>query len=298
MKKLGIVSIVLASLLVGGLSAEEIEAGGKTVYINVDTKAGAELLKSEQEYKSYLDKKAEITEAEKERSSQLKKNCQDINSLKLAVAKLIVEFDKLKSEGKDSREKIAEIDQAFKMFKEAETRETVEIKKEMSNISEKAEGAMKAANNVNVAKEISMAEDVAEVDNTIKESASNKKELAKIEMSKEVKAKTVCTTKVVRTIDPKKIKQSYYDMEDKEFKVIRKFAKIYEYPALGLESIGQLKRGETFIGDMYTAAGWVHIKNGGWVKGYLLNPQVLYNKKAKFDKNNTAFVNKEVKDCK
>jgi hypothetical protein len=119
-----------------------------------------------------------------------------------------------------------------------------------------------------------------------------------IEESKNIKDKKICTNKTKLIVDKSKIHESYYKQKDTKYRVSRQKSYIYEYPVLGEKSIGVIKHNETFIGDMYTAAGWVHAKNKGWVKGYLLSPKVLYDKTKIFNKNNSAFIKKTIKECK
>jgi len=235
-----IFSLTAVCLLSTGVFATDI-------YINKDSSAGQKLLKSELEYKDYLKNKAKMTEESKKRASQIAKNCEDIQMLKEAVAKLI-----LKTESNSRKIK-------------------------SSNLKQEE----KTNNNENYS-----VKEIKEIGAKLYTKVENKKD------------KKICTTKTKRIVDKSRIHESYYKMKDKEFKVVRKKAYIYKYPVLGEKNIGLIKHNEKFIGDMYTAAGWVHVKNKGWVKGYLLSPKVLMDKTKKFDKKNSAYITKTIKDCK
>lgn len=158
--------------------------------------------------------------------------CENIQSLKIAVAKLITEQERLNLKNQNNEKSIKELQEKLKL-----------------------------------------------------------KELPIVESVK----KQPCMTKTIKVLDKDSLKFSYLKMEDKEFKVSSSVALIYEYPALGLSSIGELKKGEKFIGDMYTSGGWVHNKNGGWLKGYVLSPKIEHNESVKGGK--TAYIEKEVLDC-
>ena len=77
-------------------------------------------------------------------------------------------------------------------------------------------------------------------------------------------------------LDTSNISKSYYSFDkDKEFRVTYNVAGTFNLPVLGIDREKLLKKGTTFKADMYTKAGWVHIKNGNWVKGYKLYPRML-----------------------
>lgn len=73
------------------------------------------------------------------------------------------------------------------------------------------------------------------------------------------------------------IKHSFINIiPDKEFKSQVKALQVYKIPSLKSEKIEKtLSFNENFLGDKYTKAGWVHIKDTGWVKGYEIYPKVM-----------------------
>lgn len=106
------------------------------------------------------------------------------------------------------------------------------------------------------------------------------KDLKKIPISYNEKKK-VCITKYIPVI--KGIEGSYFKYKtDKTFTVTYPLAGYFKYPILKINREGLLYKGDKFVSDMYTKAGWVHIKNKGWIKGYKIYPRVI-NKVTKED---------------
>lgn len=66
---------------------------------------------------------------------------------------------------------------------------------------------------------------------------------------------------------------------EREFKVQTNNLEVYKIPNISSEKIEiTLNKGDSFKSDKYTKAGWVYVKNSGWVKGYYLYPKVLQEK--------------------
>ncbi len=113
--------------------------------------------------------------------------------------------------------------------------------------------------------------------------------------------KKICSTKKIPVKSKGLNLGSNIDNESSylKFKELKTFKTQYEiptykYPAVNSEILEKrLKTNEEFKADMYTKFGWVHIENGGWVKGYALSPRFMPSKiiKAK------AIEYKEVTDC-
>lgn len=162
--------------------------------------------------------------------------CENIQSLKTAVAKLIVEQEKLKIQNQDNEQSI-------------------------KNLQEKL-------------------------------NTKEQKALSALTPDNELVKKPSCITKTIKVLNKDFLKFSYLKMDEKEFKILTSNVLVYEYPYTESSSIGELKRGEKFIGDMYTAGGWVHNKNGGWLKGYLLKPKIEQDKNIKGGQ--TAYMEKVV----
>jgi len=75
------------------------------------------------------------------------------------------------------------------------------------------------------------------------------------------------------------VRGSYINYKhDKTFRINSTKVREYELPVLSAKrygSGGYLTKGSYVVADKYTKAGWVHLKNGGWVKGFLVYPKVL-----------------------
>ena len=66
--------------------------------------------------------------------------------------------------------------------------------------------------------------------------------------------------------------------ELKEYKINTKKINIYSTPNEESITEVELNRGEKILVEKFTKEGWVKIKDGGWVKGYLLYPIYLPSK--------------------
>lgn len=90
MKKVNkLITLIAIPFLGFSLNASDldIKKDEKILYVNVETKAGQEILKSENDYKDYLNKKLAIDNSNK----QNYENYDDLQKLKKAVAKLILD---------------------------------------------------------------------------------------------------------------------------------------------------------------------------------------------------------------
>lgn len=83
---------------------------------------------------------------------------------------------------------------------------------------------------------------------------------------------------VNKKYESKEVKGSYSDYRyDKTFTVSVDALEEYEMPVLSANKVnrGMLTKGTQFVADKYTKAGWVHVKDGGWVRGFLIYPRVF-----------------------
>jgi len=234
------IKLLTMSLMAAGtlLSASVDTNNTKDIFIDIQSKVGTELLKSEIMYKNYLQNEAIQNKKIAINKSLSEKNACEINKLKKALVKMI------KSSGYSDMERVHIEEGLFK--EEAKKKAVVNTK----------------YNNLPILK-------VGENTNKIIE---------------EARKKSCVRTKIVDTSD---IEKSFYVYKTpRTFKVTR-VAGTFKNPILGLKRKKLLKKGETFIGDMYTKAGWVHIKGGDWVKGYKVYPRVL-NKTTKEDQKKWA----------
>ena len=299
MKKIGVLSFILSYLLIGSLSANEInnEDNEKKVFINVDSKGGAEILSSELEYKQYLDKKLEFSLKEQERISKLEAQCNQISNLKLAVAKLIKlseESDsksnsELTNEIKILKNELDKLNKANELLK----LENEKFRTDLINLN----SAINKLGNANLSER--------KIDSNVKQTAVKKETSAPIiNIAPEKNSAPSCKTTVILDIDKEELAHSYFKYKDiKTFTVSgSNNIDLFEYPLVEMSPMGEkLNKGEKYNADMYTAGGWVHFVDKGWVKGYLLYPQVnpidLSDKKS--TDNSVSIIKKiEKKDCK
>lgn len=111
------------------------------------------------------------------------------------------------------------------------------------------------------------------------------------------KEKEICT-KTKKIVNTDRIHESYYSFKNpKTFKVTYSVAGLFKFPVLGIERDSLLKRGDIFKADMYTKAGWVHVVDKGWIKGYKIFPRVK-NNTSKKDIEKWSSTYKIIKDCK
>lgn len=95
---------------------------------------------------------------------------------------------------------------------------------------------------------------------------------------KEPKKKLYCQDKKWSISD---VKGSFIKFkEPQKFKIASNNVYEYKNPILNSKKSKEvsLKKGSYIEGDMFTKAGWVHVKDGGWIKGYLVFPKVLQKK--------------------
>jgi len=163
-----------------------------------------------------------------------------------------------------------------------------------------------------VVKLIHKVEDLENINNKLKKENINlSNELTKtLEKTKDLnqilepkKEELICTTKKVlvkKSVNEKVIEGSYKKFKRNQTFTARNDLSIYILPILGSEKTEySLKKGESFVADKWTYAGWVHVKDKGWVKGYKLNP-IFSQKKVKGKKTKFKFkpIYKEVQDCR
>lgn len=99
-------------------------------------------------------------------------------------------------------------------------------------------------------------------------------------------SKLICSKKkilVKDNISRKEIYASYVRFINPQRYQATKNLFIYNLPVLGISPLKkvEIKKGTSFIADMWTYAGWIHAKGKGWVKGYKLNPKFLQKKVSK-----------------
>lgn len=296
MKKLSVLSFILSAILVGSLSANEVNDNDKKVFINVDSKGGTEILTSELEYKQYLDKKLDFSLREQERINKLEAQCNQISNLKLAVAKLIKlnETTDNKSNTELTNEVKflkAEIDKASKS-NEILKLENEKFRTDLLNLN----NAINKLSNQNIV--------VKAVTTPVKEIKKETTVAPVLNIAPEKTAAPSCKTKTILDIDKEELSHSYFKFkEHKQFTISSiNNVDIFEYPLVEVQPTGdKVLKGEKYYADMYTAGGWVHFVDKGWVKGYLLYPQVnpidVSDKKSSEIPKSTIIKKIDIKDC-
>ncbi len=296
MKKLCVLSFILSSMLISSVSAsDDID---KKLFINVDSKGGAEILSSELEYKQYLDKKLEFSLKEQERINKIESQCNQIGNLKAAVVKLIRLSETTDSKSnneltneikflKSQIDNVSKANEILKLENEKFRTDLLNLNSAINKLSNQAAPALKPV--------------------VIPEVKKEKKEVAKpiIDIAPEKVNAPSCKTTTVLDIDKEELAHSYFKYkEPKQFTVSSiNNADLYEYPLVEVQPTSEkVMKGEKYNADMYTAGGWVHFVDKGWVKGYLLYPQVnpidVSDKKSSEVSKSTIIKKIEVKDCK
>jgi len=292
MKKNIVQSLVLITLiapfsLMADTQAKEVSKQTiPVVYIDSSSAAGKAMLKGEYQAKADLlktaerakeDKKVALERAREDRppepikeigKPQVVVNSCDINTMKIAIAKLINRLDSIDARGNSNK---AEIDYLRN-----------ELAKLKASAPVSSDGAILAG--------------VIHNGNKNAESAALKDK----NQSFNKEGKVECVKYTTVEIDKKKIRESYYHFPKlKSFKTAEKGVGIFEYPVLSEKAKGVMPIGKTFKADKYTAAGWVHAKGYGWVKGYKLYPSIKYNKAVmkKWANKDSAYVTVEKEDC-
>ena len=79
----------------------------------------------------------------------------------------------------------------------------------------------------------------------------------------------------------KVLKGSFKRFKKEHTFTAKKDLKVYPLPELGVKPYTDINitKNTKFQADMFTYAGWIHAKEKGWVKGYLLKPAFLQIKK-------------------
>jgi len=252
-------SIILANDTNSTIEEDSSNIKNYSVLINTDSEAGKYILKSEEDYKDYLKKKAEQSKNNQIMADKVSKNCEDIQLLKKGVVKLIIELNNLK-------------------------KEKLELEKDiLKNKKNDINNGVHKDNRKSI-----------DIDNIIVKQNNIDKSIN----NNQLIDKEVCSNEEIKVIDKEELKNSYKKMEEKTFTINVKKTYIYKLPMLGQKNIGELKRGETFKSDTYTKAGWVYIKDKGWVKGYMLSPEILYQRDMNTKEDNLPYKIEKKVNCK
>lgn len=237
--------------------------------INKNTKAGQIILKSQKEYLKLLKKRIKLSQINEVALQQIQKNNCEIENIKIVLAKLIQEMEKLK-QTKASKKEL----KALYNLIEKQNKKIKQLQDALENSKKfKLESVQKKINFLN---------------KFIKEDRKKEK------ICKVVKIPIYETAYSLKDINKSYIKYK----NSKEF-VAQTNLLQYNYPLLWAKTNNYpvIKKGTHFKADMWTYAGWVHIQNQGWVRGFLLYPKVL-QKKSFFKKHPTKYIEKVVCETK
>lgn len=281
-----------ASFVFASTNSSSAKTKEKALLIPVNSSQGQIILKTESEYRKYLDKKISKAEMEKYLFIAAKKNCQDIYLLKKAIVKIIKKLNQME---KENQKQDFEINKLKKQLNGLKEKDIESLGRKISNLHKQNKINKKEIN------EIASAVSGIGLSHLYKNVERN---MEKTQILKKNKLENVCQKKeIVVGFDKNKIKESYIKFnKPKEFTVIGKYVYLYDYPLLRFSKVlGKINQGSKVIGDMYTKAGWVHVSDKeknltGWVKGYLIYPKVLYSLKNPSIKN-SAFIRKNIVEC-
>lgn len=236
--------ILLSALLCGSLFAQNIT-------IDKNSEAGKIILNADKEYKEYLIKLAEKGQL----VDVIYQQEMEIRTLKQAVAKLIKENAK------------------------------INFPKETNAISVKTDSLAKTADALDAT--------VGVKDECPLQKMKDAKSFHHPDMNK-----GCAFHEKHKNFDPEKMKQVKKDFKEfmkekknknensisvntgelKEYKIDTKKLNIHSSPNENSITEVELNRGEKIIVENFTKEGWAKIKDGGWVKGYLLYPKYLPSK--------------------
>jgi len=268
---LGFAGIVFFSnfLYASETKSPKIENQNQSFVIVLDknSKAGQLILKSQKEYLKLLKKKIINTKINENVIEQIRENNCEINNIKIVLAQLIKEVEEIKK-SKASKE---ELEKLYKLV-QLQSKKIKKLEKELKD--NKKNKIILISNEINY------------LNKYIKK--KNEK------ICKVVKIPIYKTKYSLANIEKSYVKYS----KPKDF-VAKKDLVQYNYPFLWAKT-GKypiIKKGIYFKGDMWTYAGWVHVKNQGWVRGFLLSPKVL-QKKVNFNKKPTKYIEKVICETK
>lgn len=245
--------ILLSALLCGSLFAQDIT-------IDKNSEAGKIILNADKEYKEYLIKLAEKGQL----VDVIYQQEMEIRTLKQAVAKLIKENAK------------------------------VNFPQETNAISVKADALAKTADALDATAGIKSECPLHKMKMKETKCDTHHNEMIKNDGFHPDMNKGCDFHKKHKNFDPEKMKQLKKDFKEfvkekknenfsnagelKEYKINTKKLNIYSTPNEESITEVELNRGEKIIVEKFTKEGWVKIKDGGWVKGYLLYPIYLPTK--------------------
>lgn len=245
--------ILLSALLCGSLFAQNIS-------IDKNSEAGKIILNADKEYKEYLIKLAEKGQL----VDVIYQQEMEIRTLKQAVAKLIKENAK------------------------------VNFPKETNAIAVKADSLAKTADALGATAGIKDECPLHKMKMKETKCDAHNNEMIKNGGFHPDMNKGCDFHKKHKNFDPEKMKQLKKDFKEsvkekknenfsnagklKEYSINTKKLNIYSTPNENSITEVELNRGEKIIVEKFTKEGWVKIKDGGWVKGYLLYPTYLPTK--------------------
>ena len=232
--------ILLSALLCGSLFAQNIT-------VDKNTEAGKIILNADKEYKEYLIKLAEKGQL----VDVIYQQEMEIRTLKQAVAKLIKENAKINF-----------------------PKETNAIAVKTDSLAKTAD-ALDATVGVKGECPLQKMKD-AKSSHHYDDATAGVKGECPLQKMKQVKKDFKEFMKEKKNKNENSV--SVNTGELKEYKIDTKKLNIHSSPNENSITEVELNRGEKIIVENFTKEGWAKIKDGGWVKGYLLYPKYLPSK--------------------
>jgi len=235
--------------------------------VDKNSTAGQIILKSQEEYLKLLKKRIKMSQINTVALEQIRENNCEIQNIKIVLAKLIQDVEKLKKD-KASKKELKALYALIEKQNEKINQLKQSLKKEKKQKVQLIE------------KKIDF------IDRFV-----NKKH-------KDEKICRVVKVPVYKTqFSLKDISKSYVKYSTPKEFVAQADLLQYNYPLLWAKTdkYPAIKKGTHFKGDMWTYAGWVHVQGQGWVRGFLLYPKVL-QKKSMFKKKPIKYIEKII--CK
>jgi len=238
------------------------------IILSKNTKAGQIILKSQKEYLELLKKRIMNAQINENIIRQIRENNCEINNIKIVLARLIEEVERIKRT-KASKKELQELYRLIQM----QSNKIKELKKELR---ESKNAKLNLINN-----------EINYLNRYIKNKTTKK-------VCRVIKIPVYKTKYSLKDIQGSYIKYP----KPKEF-IAQKNLIQYNYPLLWAKTNKYpiIKKGTHFKGDMWTYAGWVHVENQGWVRGFLLYPKVL-QKKSFFNKKPVKYIEKVICETK
>ena len=255
----------------------------EVITINRDSKAGKEIFKNHIVFLKKLQNNQIKNKTLIYLVNQIQKDQSDIDTLKVVIAKLIQQINKQKTIINLNQKTIINLNKKIEI--------------QSSNINdnnimlEKLKNRLYKQNKQN--KQINNSKDLISPINSTDFITLHTNSKSNNILKTDVKEKkcNIIKVKVKKTlnINIQKIKNGFYHFSTNKKFVLKENAKVFKYPVF-IKSFHKnneiIKKDTSVIADMYNKYGWVHVKNRGWIRGFLLFPKFLPIIKINLNKKN------------